>query len=96
MRISSCEDAHLGLTGENVVSVSPDAGRAKMAGKFAEMLEADLAIMNKTRPSRDSAAVTEVIGRVQDKVAIKSILTSQNTEVNRKRFLQEARAAAKA
>jgi ribose-phosphate pyrophosphokinase len=34
------------------------------------MLEADLAIMNKTRPSRDSAAVTEVIGRVQDKVAI--------------------------
>jgi eukaryotic-like serine/threonine-protein kinase len=32
---------------------------------------------------------------LQDKVAIKSILTSQNTELNRKRFLQEARAAAK-
>jgi tetratricopeptide (TPR) repeat protein len=32
---------------------------------------------------------------LQDKVAIKSILTSQNTEVNRKRFLQEARAATK-
>lgn len=32
---------------------------------------------------------------LQDKVAIKSILTSQNTEINRKRFLQEARAAAK-
>lgn len=32
---------------------------------------------------------------LQDKVAIKSILTSQNTEINRRRFLQEARAAAK-
>jgi len=32
---------------------------------------------------------------LQDKVAIKSILTSQNTEINRRRFLQEARAATK-
>ncbi|MEX1363221.1 MAG: protein kinase [Nannocystaceae bacterium] len=31
---------------------------------------------------------------LQDKVAIKSILTSQNNEVNRARFLREARAAA--
>ncbi len=31
---------------------------------------------------------------LQDKVAIKSILASQNTEVNRARFLREARAAA--
>ncbi|MCA9654998.1 MAG: protein kinase [Myxococcales bacterium] len=31
---------------------------------------------------------------LQDKVAIKSILSSQNTEVNRARFLREARAAA--
>ncbi|HEY3543507.1 MAG TPA: ribose-phosphate pyrophosphokinase, partial [Gaiellaceae bacterium] len=30
----------LGLTGDGVVSVSPDAGRAKMAVRFAEMLEA--------------------------------------------------------
>ncbi len=32
---------------------------------------------------------------LQDKVAIKSILSSQNTELNRKRFQQEAQAAAK-
>lgn len=32
---------------------------------------------------------------LQDKVAIKSILTSQNTELNRRRFQQEAQAAAK-
>ncbi|MDX6447989.1 MAG: ribose-phosphate pyrophosphokinae, partial [Gaiellaceae bacterium] len=31
----------LGLTGQGVVSVSPDAGRAKMAVRFAEMIEAD-------------------------------------------------------
>ena len=59
-----------GLHGDDVVAVSPDPGRAKMARKFGEMLEADLAIMNKTRPARDSAAVTEVIGRVEGKVAI--------------------------
>src|SRR5580765_4286887 len=60
----------LGLTGEGVVSVAPDAGRAKMAQRFAEMVEGDLAIMHKTRPSHDQAAVTEIAGRVRDKVAI--------------------------
>jgi ribose-phosphate pyrophosphokinase len=60
----------LGLTGEGVVCVSPDAGRAKMTVRFAEMIGADFAIMHKTRPSRDQAAVTEVTGRVRGKVAI--------------------------
>ena len=60
----------LGLTGEGVVSVAPDAGRAKMAQRFAEMIEGDLAIMHKTRPAHDQAAVTEIAGRVRDKIAI--------------------------
>jgi ribose-phosphate pyrophosphokinase len=60
----------LGLTGPDVVSVAPDAGRAKMAQRFAEMIEADLAIMHKTRPAHDQAAVTEIAGRVRDKIAI--------------------------
>jgi ribose-phosphate pyrophosphokinase len=60
----------LGLTGDGVVSVAPDAGRAKHAVRFAEMIEADFAIMHKTRPSHDVVAVTEVTGRVRDKVAI--------------------------
>src|SRR5581483_684836 len=38
----------LGLTGEGVVSVAPDAGRAKYALRFAEMIGADFAIMHKT------------------------------------------------
>jgi ribose-phosphate pyrophosphokinase len=60
----------LGLTGSDVVSVAPDEGRAKMAVRFAEMIEADFAIMHKTRPARDLAEVTEITGRVAGKTAI--------------------------
>jgi ribose-phosphate pyrophosphokinase len=61
-----------GLYGDKVVAVSPDPGRAKMARRFGQMLESDLAIMNKVRPEHDTAEVTEVIGDVQGKVAILS------------------------
>jgi ribose-phosphate pyrophosphokinase len=60
----------LGLTGEGVVSVSPDAGRAKQAVRFAEMLEADFALMHKTRHSARVVEVTEVTGRVRGKRAV--------------------------
>ena len=60
----------LGLHGEDVVSVSPDAGRAKQAVRFAEMIESEFAIMHKSRPSHDVAAVTEIAGRVRGKRAI--------------------------
>jgi ribose-phosphate pyrophosphokinase len=60
----------LGLYGDGVVSVSPDAGRAKQAVRFAEMLGSDFAIMNKSRPAHDVAAVTEIAGRVRGKIAI--------------------------
>ena len=61
-----------GLQGEGIVAVSPDPGRAKMARRFGQMLDGDLAILNKTRPEHDKAAVTEVIGDVRGKVAIMS------------------------
>ena len=61
-----------GIFGDKVVAVSPDAGRVKMARRFGQMLEGDLAIMNKARPEHDRAEVTEVIGDVQGKVAILS------------------------
>jgi ribose-phosphate pyrophosphokinase len=60
----------LGATGSEVVSVSPDAGRAKMAVRFAEMIDADFAIIHKTRPAHDKVEVSEITGRVRDKVAI--------------------------
>ena len=64
-----------GLSGERVVSVSPDPGRAKMARKFGQMLsgiegETDLAIMNKSRPAHDQASITQVIGDVDGRVAL--------------------------
>jgi ribose-phosphate pyrophosphokinase len=60
----------LGLFGDGVVSVAPDAGRAKHAVRFAEMIDAEFAIMHKTRPSHDTVEVTEVTGKVHDRVAI--------------------------
>jgi ribose-phosphate pyrophosphokinase len=60
----------LGVAGDGIVCVSPDAGRAKMTVRFAEMIGADFAIMHKTRPARDQAAVAEVTGRVRGKIAI--------------------------
>jgi ribose-phosphate pyrophosphokinase len=60
----------LGLAGEGVVSVSPDAGRAKQAVRFAEMLEAEFALMHKMRPAHDVAQVTEVTGRVRGRTCI--------------------------
>jgi ribose-phosphate pyrophosphokinase len=60
----------LGLTGESVVAVAPDAGRAKHAVRFGEMIEASFAIMHKMRVASDHVEVTEVTGKVRDKVAI--------------------------
>jgi ribose-phosphate pyrophosphokinase len=60
----------LGLSGSGVVAVSPDAGRAKIALRFAEMIEAEFAIMHKTRPAHDKAEVTEITGGVKGKAAV--------------------------
>jgi ribose-phosphate pyrophosphokinase len=60
----------LGVYGEGVVSVSPDTGRAKQAERFADMIDAEFAIMHKSRPAHDVATVTEVAGRVRGKRAI--------------------------
>jgi ribose-phosphate pyrophosphokinase len=60
----------LGLEGEGIVSVAPDAGRAKHAVRFAEMIGAGFAVMHKMRSSPDTVEVTEVTGRVRDKIAI--------------------------
>jgi ribose-phosphate pyrophosphokinase len=52
------------------VAVAPDTGRAKLAGKFAEMIEGDLVVLNKERPAHNEARVTAVIGDVEGKVAV--------------------------
>jgi ribose-phosphate pyrophosphokinase len=82
----------LGLHGDGVVAVSPDPGRAKMATKFAQMLDADFALMNKQRPAHDVASVTEVVGDVRGKVAIMSddIIVTGGTLVAGAQALLEA------
>ncbi|MFL5964117.1 MAG: ribose-phosphate diphosphokinase [Gaiellaceae bacterium] len=81
----------LGLTGDGVVSVAPDAGRAKHAVRFAEMIDADFAIMHKTRPAHDVVAVTEVTGRVNGKIAIigDDITTTGSTLIAGAKALKE-------
>jgi ribose-phosphate pyrophosphokinase len=82
----------LGLHGEGIVAVSPDPGRAKMATKFAQMLDADFALMNKQRPAHDVASVTEVVGDVEGKVAIMSddIIVTGGTLVAGAQALRDA------
>jgi ribose-phosphate pyrophosphokinase len=81
-----------GLFGDGIVVVSPDPGRAKMATKFAEMLEAEFALMRKTRPAHDVAAVTEVSGRVAGKTAIMTddIIVTGGTLIAGAKALREA------
>ena len=82
----------LGLTGDGVVSVAPDAGRAKHAVRFAEMIDAEFAIMHKTRPAPDTAEMTEITGRVRDKVALvgDDNISTGNTLLAGARALKEA------
>jgi ribose-phosphate pyrophosphokinase len=82
----------LGLTGDGVVSVAPDAGRARHALRFAEMIEAAFAVMHKTRPTHDRAEMTEITGKVEGKIAIvgDDNLSTGNTLLAGARALREA------
>ena len=53
-----------------VAVVSPDTGRVKLAGWFAEMLGGELVVVSKERPSHQEARVTTVIGEVEGKVVV--------------------------
>jgi ribose-phosphate pyrophosphokinase len=52
------------------VAVAPDTGRAKLAGKFAEMIGGGLVVLNKERPGHNQVRVTGVIGDVEGKIAV--------------------------
>ncbi len=81
----------LGLHGDGVVSVAPDAGRAKVAVRFAEMLDAEFAVMHKTRLGPEQVSVTEVTGRVRGKVCIvgDDVTTTGGTLIAGARALRE-------
>src|SRR3954471_3994345 len=81
----------LGLAGDGVVAVAPDAGRAKHAVRFAEMIEASFAIMHKMRVAADHVEMTEVTGKVRGKRAIvgDDVSTTGGTLIAGARALKE-------
>jgi ribose-phosphate pyrophosphokinase len=60
----------LRIESEELAAVSPDSGRTKRAGKFAEMIGGDLVVLNKERPEHNVAKVSTVIGDVDGKVVV--------------------------
>jgi ribose-phosphate pyrophosphokinase len=58
--------------GDDLVVVSPDAGRVKVAERYANVLHADLAIVHKRRVQGDPQAVEakEVVGNVEGRTCV--------------------------
>lgn len=54
----------------DIVIVSPDAGRVKMAKKYSDHLGVPMAILHKRRPGHNKAEVMHVIGEVKGKTAV--------------------------
>ena len=63
-------DYFIDLKLDDLVVVAPDAGRVKLNKKFADLMHADLAILNKERPQQQVAEISHIIGDVAGKTAI--------------------------
>ena len=61
---------HAGLTGDDVVVVSPDHGGATRARKMAVALDCPVAIIDKRRPKPNVAEIMGVLGDVEGKNCI--------------------------
>ena len=85
----------LGLPREDIVVISPDTGRVKLAKKFAEMLGGELAVLTKERPAHSQAQVTNVIGDVAGKICVISddMIDTAGTLVAGAQAIHEAGAA---
>ncbi len=59
-----------GLSGDDVVVVSPDVGGVKRARKLAEKLDCKIAIIDKRRPKPNMSEVMNLIGEIEGKIAI--------------------------
>jgi ribose-phosphate pyrophosphokinase len=76
---------------ENAAIVSPDVGRAKMAGKYAELLQMPLVVIHKRRERVGEAKATHVVGDIEGKtpivvddiIASGSVLTELETLVEK-------------
>jgi len=69
---------------EDIVVVSPDIGSVSRSRKFAEKIEAPLAIIDKRRPKANVCEIMNIIGDVRGKLAIlvDDIIDTAGTIVN--------------
>jgi ribose-phosphate pyrophosphokinase len=56
--------------GEELVIVSPDAGRVKLTERYASRLNAEIAIVHKRRFKKNEAEAIDIIGNIKDKRCI--------------------------
>ena len=74
---------HLRSFGSDLVVVSPDAGRVKVAERYAQVLDADLAIVHKRRSheQKNAVEVKDVVGEVdgRDCVLIDDMIDTAGT-----------------
>ncbi|HET7673512.1 MAG TPA: ribose-phosphate diphosphokinase [Candidatus Saccharimonadales bacterium] len=56
--------------GEELVIVSPDAGRVKLTERYASRLNADIAIVHKRRSRKNEAEAIDIIGNIKGKRCI--------------------------
>jgi ribose-phosphate pyrophosphokinase len=77
---------------KDVCVVTPDVGRAKAAKKLADLMDADLAIMSKTRPTHNVSEVTSVIGDVAGMTCVinDDIIDTGGSVINGVAALKEA------
>jgi ribose-phosphate pyrophosphokinase len=70
--LSNYLEEELGLSGEDLVVVAPDAGRIRTAEKLREYLHADLAFLYKRRSRREAHKIEEmaVVGEVEGRPCV--------------------------
>ncbi len=60
---------------ENAAIVSPDVGRASLAGKYAERLNLPLVVMHKRRTSFSATETTHVVGEIEGRRPSSSMIS---------------------
>lgn len=58
------------FSGDDIVIVSPDAGRVKLAERYASRMTADIAIVHKRRSRKNEAEAIDIIGNIKGKRCI--------------------------
>jgi ribose-phosphate pyrophosphokinase len=90
--LSDYLEHELGLKGEDLVIVAPDAGRIKTAEKLREYLHADLAFMYKRRSRQEASKIEEmmVVGEVNGRpcVVVDDMIDTAGTVSKGSRALQ--------